>query len=66
MVANRGKPGTVEEITDNTPMFQYGGVVPDGETDAVEAKGIQAGKKHAGKALTGAYVEFQLTDMMLN
>ena len=47
-------------------MFQYGGVVPDGETDAVEAKGIQAGKKRAGKALTGAYVEFQLTDMMLN
>ncbi|KAF8332229.1 hypothetical protein F5887DRAFT_1080892 [Amanita rubescens] len=43
VVANRGKAGTAEEITDDSPMFRYGGVVPDGETDAVEAKGIQAG-----------------------
>jgi hypothetical protein len=58
--------GTGEEIADDSPMFQHGGVVPDGETDAVEAKGIQTGKKRTGKASTGAYVEFRIINLTPN
>jgi hypothetical protein len=65
-MANRGKAGTAEEIADDSPMFQYGGVVPDGESDAVEATGIQAGKKRAGKASMGAYVEFEIIILIPN
>lgn len=65
---NRATPGTAvmvptnvedDESEEGAAMFQYGGVIPEEETEAVKAKGLQVGHKNTGNAL-GAYVEFKI------
>ena len=55
---------TLTQPTDNQDsesMVQYGGPVPEGETDAVEAKAIKEGPSHITSTKSKknrAYVEF--------
>lgn len=46
---------------DSESMVQYGGPVPEGETDAIEAKAIKEGPSHTTSAKlkkSKGYVEF--------
>jgi hypothetical protein len=49
------------DIQDSESMVQYGGPVPEGETDAIEAKAIKEGPSHITSVKSKknkGYIEF--------